>query len=508
MTEVLFKPEDDWTFDLLRKTYDEIEKIGLNELNLNVYRNQIEIISFDQMLENYSSVGLPVMYDHWSFGKRYLQEEFKYRKGMSGLAYELVINSDPCINYCMEENSMTMQALVLAHAAMGHNHFFKNNYLFKQWTSADGIIDYLVFAKKFIAKCEEDHGPVAVREVLDAAHALQNYGIDKYKRPEKLNKHDEERRQKERADYLQQQVNLLWSTLPEPTKRRNGSKEAEKPERFKKLPSEPQENILYFLEKHSPVLEPWEREILRIVRKLAQYFYPQRQTKMMNEGFATFTHYYIMNRLFDKGLITDGSMMEFLHSHSNVITQRPYDSKVYSGYNPYALGFDLLMDVKRMCTNPTEEDKYYMGHIAGKDWLETILDAVENFRDESGINQYLSPALIKKWQLFKIDDIENSDHHKVLAVQNESHFQEIRQGLAQQYNISRHQPNIEVVDANIHGSRTLVLHHTPRNKERLEETQKKKFVAYTEFLWGYPAVFDNDSETVADSDVNAEYVAY
>jgi stage V sporulation protein R len=508
MTKPLFEAGADWTFDLIRDVDEACAEIAFEELGLDIYKNQIEIIGSDQMLEAYSSVGLPIMYDHWSFGKRYMQDEFSYRKGMSGLAYEIVINSDPCISYCMEENSMTMQALVIAHAAYGHNHFFKNNYLFKEWTQADAIVDYLVFAKKFISKCEEEYGPGPVQDILDAAHSLQQYGVDRYRRPAKLNKEMEQERQKERAEYLQQQVNLLWSTLPEPTTKRKADTVEDR--RFKKIPPEPQENILYFLEKHSPVLESWEREIIRIVRKLAQYFYPQRQTKLMNEGFASFTHYYIMNRLFEKGLITEGSMLEFLHSHSSVLTQRPYNSQYYSGYNPYALGFDMFMDIKRMCENPTDEDRDYVGHVAGQDWRETILDAVANYRDESFVSQFLSPRIVKKWQMFKVDDMEGSDRHNVIAIQNKSHFHEIRQSLAKQYSIWNQMPNIEVINGNVNSTRTLVLRHTPKNGERLESKTKEETLAYCEFLWGYPVEFEKtEDDAKADiSDFEHADIAY
>src|SRR6204780_5168306 len=99
---------------------------------------------------------------------------------MRGLAYEIVINSSPCISYLMEENTATMQALVIAHAAFGHNHFFKNNYLFKLWTDADGILDYVNFAKTYSARCEEKHGQTAVERTLDAAHALMSHGCHRY----------------------------------------------------------------------------------------------------------------------------------------------------------------------------------------------------------------------------------------------------------------------------------------------------------------------------------------
>ena len=135
------------------------------------------------MLDAYASIGMPLFYKHWSFGKHFARNEAIYRAGMQGLAYEIVINSNPCISYIMEENTATMQALVIAHAAFGHNHFFKNNYLFQQWTDADGILDYLDFAKGYIAQCEERYGEAQVERLLDAAHALMSHGVHRYPAP-------------------------------------------------------------------------------------------------------------------------------------------------------------------------------------------------------------------------------------------------------------------------------------------------------------------------------------
>ena len=148
----------DWNFDTIQRVHDAVEKIGLGELKLDIYRNQIEVITAEQMLDAYSSGGMPLFYKHWSFGKHFARDEAMYRKGYTGLAYEIVINSDPCVVYIMEENTITMQTLVIAHAGFGHNHFFKNNYCFKQWTDASGILDYLDFAKAYIAQCEDRHG--------------------------------------------------------------------------------------------------------------------------------------------------------------------------------------------------------------------------------------------------------------------------------------------------------------------------------------------------------------
>ena len=175
-----------------------IEAIALEDLGLDVYLNQIEIISSEQMLDAYCSVGMPLMYEHWSFGKRFIHDEERYRKGYQGLAYEIVINSNPCISYCMEENTMAVQTLVMAHAAFGHNHFFKNNYLFRQWTDAEAILDYLEFAKRYIAKSEERHGFEAVEETLDAAHAVMDYGVFRYQRSQKWTLRKQEERERER----------------------------------------------------------------------------------------------------------------------------------------------------------------------------------------------------------------------------------------------------------------------------------------------------------------------
>ena len=154
MDDRLLYRSADWDFGTLRRTYDAIERIALGELGLDVYPNRIEVITAEQMLDAYSSAGMPLFYRHWSFGKHFAHHETLYRKGLRGLAYEVVINSNPCISYIMEENTATMQALVIAHAAFGHNHFFKNNYLFRQWTDAESILDYLEFAKRYIAECE------------------------------------------------------------------------------------------------------------------------------------------------------------------------------------------------------------------------------------------------------------------------------------------------------------------------------------------------------------------
>ena len=198
----------EWNFDSLHKYEEEIARIA-EGYRLDTYPNQLEVISAEQMMDAYSSTGMPVGYHHWSFGKQFLNTEQGYKRGKMGLAYELVINSNPCIAYLMEENTLTTQALVIAHACFGHNSFFKGNYLFKTWTDASAIVDYLLFAKRYIAHCEERHGVDAVEPLLDSCHALMNYGVDRYHRPTPMSFEKEQQRQQEREEYLQTQVNDL-----------------------------------------------------------------------------------------------------------------------------------------------------------------------------------------------------------------------------------------------------------------------------------------------------------
>ena len=260
----------DWNFELLEKSLEVVERIGQQELGMTLYPNQIEIISSDQMLDNYSSVGLPVMYPHWSFGKSLIKNQQMYKRGHMGLAYEIIINTCPSIAYLMEDNSMTMQLLVLAHASVGHNFCFANNYMFQQWTDADSIVDYLVFARKYISHCEEKYGLTEVERVLDSCHALQNLGVDKYKRRGKLNAKQEREKLEVRLQEWDRHQTEFWYSM-DPASR------DQRPQ-ARKLLEEPEENLLYFIEKNSPILKPWQRELVRIVRKIAQYFYPQRQS--------------------------------------------------------------------------------------------------------------------------------------------------------------------------------------------------------------------------------------
>ena len=467
----------DWTFELIDEYFNAIRRTA-EGFKLDTYPVQLEVISAEQMLDAYASVGMPVNYRHWSFGKQFIASEKNYRRGHMGLAYEIVINSDPCIAYLMEENTLPMQALVMAHACFGHNSFFKGNYLFRMWTDASSIVDYLVYAKSYIAECEERHGLEAVEEILDACHALMNYGVDRYRRPQKISMVEEEIRRKDREAYLQQQVNDLWRTLP-----RMPGKQQKK--EHKRYPEEPQENLLYFIEKNAPLLEPWQREVVRIVRKVAQYFYPQRQTQVMNEGWATFWHYTLLNTMYDRGQLADGFMIECLSSHTNVVFQPPVTDPRYSGINPYALGFAMFTDLKRICMEPTPEDKEWFPDIAGNgDWLKTLDYAMRHFKDESFVGQYLSPRLMREFRLFSIVDDASQRELEVSAIHDDMGYRRVREALSKQYDLNWREPNIQVWNVNLRGDRSLTLRHT-RQHDRPLDNSAEEVVKHVARLWGF-----------------------
>lgn len=466
----------EWTFELL-ETYDkEIARIAQEQFQLDTYPNQIEVIRSDQMMDAYASVGMPIGYNHWSYGKHYLNTEQNYKRGRMGLAYEIVINSNPCISYLMEENNMTMQALVIAHACYGHNSFFKGNYLFREWTDAEAIIDYLVFARDYIAKCEQKYGVDEIEAVLDSCHALMNYGVDRYKRPAPISANEEKHRQEAREQYIQHHINDLWRTIPHSKEKEEQSEPC--------FPKDPQENLLYFIEKNAPNLENWQREIVRIVRKMAQYFYPQRQTQVMNEGWATFWHYTLLNQMHMEGLVDDGFIIEFLTSHTNVVAQPEFDSEYYSGINPYALGFAMMTDIRRVCENPTAEDKQWLPDIAGSDWLSTLHYAMKNFRDESFILQFLSPKVIRDFKFFCLQDNDKKTNIEVTAIHDEAGYQQVREQLSQQYNLSHQEPDIQVYKVDLRGDRSITLRHYQNQRKPLNKNTRE-VLKHVYRLWGY-----------------------
>jgi spore cortex formation protein SpoVR/YcgB (stage V sporulation) len=174
--------------------------------------------------------------------------------------------------------------------------------------------------------------------------------------------------------------------------------------------------------------------------------------------------------MYDEGLVSDRFMMEFLHSHSSVVMQPEYNSPYYSGINPYALGFSMFMDIKRVCQSPTEEDYKYLPSIAGKDWLETVHFAMENFKDESFISQFLSPKVIH----------------------DEMGYQIIKEKLSAQYKLSNLEPNIQVHNVDVRGDRSLTLRYIPQRGIPLGDS-KDEVMRHLHRLWKFDVRLEQDN---------------
>jgi spore cortex formation protein SpoVR/YcgB (stage V sporulation) len=192
-----------------------------------------------------------------------------------------------------------------------------------------------------------------------------------------------------------------------------------------------------------------------------------------------------MNRLYDKGLIDEGALLEFMHSHTSVVYQPGFDDKRYYGINPYALGYGMMEDIKRICEQPTDEDREWFPDLAGSgDAMAALRYAWANYRDESFIEQYLSPKLMRDFRLFSLFDKADDAAYRVSAIHNDRGYREVRRNLARQYDTSG-DPNIQVAGANLKGNRTLMLEHRMNRGVPLNNAAKEMVLAHVEFLWGH-----------------------
>lgn len=466
--------------------------IAVEKYDLDYYDNSIEVITDGQMLDNYSSIGMPISpYEHWSFGMQRIQEEQAYQAGKMGLAYEIVINTDPAIAYCMEKNTPLMQMLVIAHASFGHNSFFKGNHMFKNNTKADTILHDMKNMRDFVRDCEEKYGYREVEKLLDACHALESHGVNRYKKPRPKDPSVLAARRKRDVEdrFSKPHANDLYDKL----KPANDFNEAGKKHNPNVIPIAKEENLLTFFADHAPHLPGWKREIMHMMANKAQYFYPQMQTQVMNEGWASFWHHTILHDMDDMGLLSDAHMLEFKASHSNVLFQPEFDSPYFSGrMNPYALGFAMFQDIKRICMEPTEEDKKYFPNIAGNgDWLSTFKDAMENFKDESFIEQYLSPAVMREFNLFAYKDDADDYELEITGIHEPKGFQKVREVLASNYRLADNQPVLEVTEYHHKTDRRLVLTHTSYNDKPLDEKNFNEVLKHMYQLWEHPIVVES-----------------
>jgi len=252
-------------------------------------------------------------------------------------------------------------------------------------------------------------------------------------------------------------------------------------------PESPEENILYFVEKNALNMPNWKRELIRIVRRIEQYLHPQMGSKVMNEGWATFTHYYIMTRLHEKGGLSDGQYLEFLRSHTAVVQTRGITASI----NPYHLGFNMFTDIRRICENPTEAERKEFDFAGEKDWVSVLQYAAYNFRDESFIRQFLSAKVVADMQMAVLTD--EDDYMEISHVASEDTYKEVRKKLADRYLDILRVPDLRVYKVNRWGDRRLIVKRYDDDRGKLlgDVDLTLRHLAY---LWSY------DVELIADGE--------
>lgn len=380
----------DYSLRELEEWNSRIEEIARSR-GLDFYEQEFEIVNFEDMICYEAYTGMPSHYPHWSYGKAYERIKTLNRYNLTGIPYEMVINSNPCIAYLMKDNTLLLQILTIAHV-YGHNDFFKNNRLFRSGTRSEQAVElfknHADRVREYIA--HPGIGYAKVEKILNAAHAIRYQTTripgEKKKSEEERRKDIIERMQKPRSEYpLLEPAGRVDEPMPE----------------LKKIPPEPEEDLLYFISRHGK-LEEWEKDILEIVREETMYFIPQIETKIMNEGWASYWHYEILNEL----KLPQGLHMEFLKRHNQVI--RPMEGQL----NPYYVGFKIFQDLARRY--PDQPDK-----IFGVRQLE---------RDESFIRRYLTQELCREMNLFEYRKMDSD--YVISEISDEEGWKKIRDTIA------------------------------------------------------------------------------
>jgi spore cortex formation protein SpoVR/YcgB (stage V sporulation) len=330
----------------------------------------------------------------------------------------------------------------------------------------------------------EKHGKQAVTQLIDSCHAIKDHMVDRYPHPPRPTQAEVEARRTRIERERERSVNhVMDTTMPKRAAEEFADAKDKDGLRFAG-----EENLATFIATYAPRLEDWERDLVTQIGNISQYFYPQKQTQVMNEGTASFVHYNIMNDMHDMDLLSDGMMLEFLHSHSSVVFQPDFDDPRFSGINPYALGFAMMRDIKRYCTEPTEEDRaWFEGKgILDRPWLDVWLEAIVNYRDEDFILQYISPQLIRDFKLFAVNDDTAKPALQVSAIHDDLGYKRIRSGLSRQYNLGNREPDIETAGYDYLDTRTLTINHNVHDGVLLEEKSAREVLKHICRLWGYP----------------------
>lgn len=446
------------------------------EFGLDFFETVFEVLSTDELNMVAAYGGFPTRYPHWRWGMEYEQLSRSSEYGLSKI-YELVINNDPCFAYLLEANAEVDQKLVMAHV-FGHNDFFKNNFTFKYTNRkmVDQMANHATRVRRWVDKV----GVEKVEDFIDVCLSLENL-IDQHAPHIRRNPDPEvERAQQNVAptgirvdkEYMRPYINPA-----EFLEKQKQQIEAEK-QATKRFPERPQRDVLAFLLENAP-LEDWEHEILSIVREEAYYFAPQGQTKIMNEGWASYWHSTIMTTR----ALRDHEIIDYADHHSGTMATQP------GRLNPYKLGIELFRDI---------EERWNKGRY-GKAWdecddlrarrawdknlgggREKVFEVRRHYNDITFIDAFLTPEFALEQKLFVFDFNDKKNTWEIATRE----FKKVKDKLLQQLTNFGH-PVIDVVDANFGNRGELVLSHRHDGMD-LDPGYARKTLENLQRLWRRP----------------------
>ncbi len=442
--------------------WEKVIRAKAEEFGLDCYPQEFEICDHNSMLGYMAYSGMPSHYPHWSYGKSYEKLKTLYDHGVSGLAYEMVINSNPAIAYLMRDNTLVLQILTMAHV-YGHNDFFKNNFTYKS-TRAELTVETFKAHAMRVRRYVEDPsiGTEKVERILDAAHALgwncrRNLAIRKLS-------------PKEQIDRALEQANPRH----DPFQKIHARPDTHDPD-LHKVPIEPDEDVLLFIRDHNPFLAEWERDLLTIADEREKYFIPQIETKIMNEGWASYWH----KKILDSLTLEQGLHLEFIVRNNQVV--RPIPGQI----NPYYLGFRIWEDIYRRWTNPTPEEIERDG-APTKSGTEKIFEVREVERDASFLRRYLTEDLMREMDIFEYES--RGEELVVSKVADDEGWQKVKETLIKSVGTNSI-PVIKVEDADFGQARTLYLKHAHDGRD-LHLEYAEKTLSYLQRLWGREVVLE------------------
>lgn len=360
----------------LQMAIEEITEIAKG-FGLDFYPMRYEICPAD-IIYTFGAYGMPTRFSHWSFGKQFHKMKLHYDLGLSKI-YELVINSNPCYAFLLDSNSLIQNKLIVAHV-LAHCDFFKNNVRFQN-TKRD-MVESMAATAERIRKYEIEYGREEVESFIDAVLAIEEHIDPSLVRPNLAWTLADTEFEEEEVTSSVSPYDDLWK-LDEKKDQKQRVKRKKR-----KFPPHPEKDLLLFIVHYSRELEEWQRDILTMIREEMLYFWPQLETKIMNEGWASYWHQRILREMD----LTSGESIEFAKLNAGVV--QPSKTSI----NPYYLGLKIFEDIEERYNNPTEEMKK-LGVKPGSG-REKIFEVRELESDQSFLRNYLTKELVYREDMY------------------------------------------------------------------------------------------------------------